>query len=142
DPAGVERAGADKNLSMMVLDGELAAGIYGAELPDDKRLQSVIPDPEAAARQWHAKHGVVPINHMVVVPEALAKSQPETVQEVYRMLLASKRAAGLPKPGGLDMHPFGFEACRPALKMIIDYCVQQQLIPRRFEVEELFDDTT
>ena len=40
------------------------------------------------------------------------------------------------------MHPFGFEACRPALKMIIDYCVQQQLIPRRFEVEELFDDTT
>jgi 4,5-dihydroxyphthalate decarboxylase len=26
--------------------------------------------------------------------------------------------------------------------MIIDYCVQQQLIPRRFEVEELFDDTT
>jgi 4,5-dihydroxyphthalate decarboxylase len=40
------------------------------------------------------------------------------------------------------MQPFGFEACRPALKMIIDYCVQQQLIPRRFAVEELFDDTT
>jgi hypothetical protein len=26
--------------------------------------------------------------------------------------------------------------------MIIDYCVQQQLIARRLEVEELFDDTT
>jgi 4,5-dihydroxyphthalate decarboxylase len=142
DPPGVERAGADKNLSKMVLDGELAAGIYGAELPDDKRFQSVIPDPEAAARQWHAKHGVVPINHMVVVTADLAREQPETVQEVYRMLLASKQAAGLAKPGGLDMHPFGFEACRPALRMIIDYCVQQQLIPRRFEVEELFDDTT
>jgi 4,5-dihydroxyphthalate decarboxylase len=58
------------------------------------------------------------------------------------MLLASKRAAGSPKPDGLDLQPFGFAACRPALKMIIDYCVQQQLIPRRFEVEELFDDTT
>jgi 4,5-dihydroxyphthalate decarboxylase len=142
DPPGVERAGAGKNLSKMVLDGELGANIYGAELPDDKRLQSVIPHPEAAARQWHAKHGVVPINHMVVVTEALAKAQPETVREVYRMLLASKRAAGSPKPDGLDLHPFGFAACRPALKMIIDYCVQQQLIPRRFEVEELFDDTT
>jgi 4,5-dihydroxyphthalate decarboxylase len=142
DPPGVERAGADKNLSKMVLDGELAAAIYGAELPDDKRFQSVIPDPEAAARQWHAKHGVAPINHMVVVTADLARAQPETVQEVYRMLLASKQAAGLPKPGGLDMHPFGFEACRPALRMIIDYCVQQRLIPRRFEVEELFDDTT
>jgi 4,5-dihydroxyphthalate decarboxylase len=77
----------------------------------------------------------------VVVPAHLAKSQPETVREVYRMLLAGKRAAGLPKPG-LDPHPFGFAACRPALKMIIDYCVQQRLIPRRFEVEDLFDDTT
>jgi 4,5-dihydroxyphthalate decarboxylase len=142
DPAGVERAGADKNLSKMVLDGELAAGIYGQELPDDKRFQSVIADPEAAAAKWHAKHGVVPINHMVVVTQELARTQPETVAEVYRMLLASKRAAGLPKPGGLDMQPFGFAACRPALQMIIDYCVQQRLIPRRFEVEELFDDTT
>ena len=142
DPPGVERAGAEKNLGKMVLEGELAAGIYGAELPVDKRLQSVIPDPEAAARQWHAKHGVVPINHMVVVTQALAKSQPETVQEVYRMLLASKQAAGRRDPGGLDLQPFGFAACRPALRMIIDYCVQQQLIPRRFEPEELFDDTT
>jgi 4,5-dihydroxyphthalate decarboxylase len=142
DPAGVERAGPGKTISKMVLDGELAAGIYGQELPDDKRFQSVIPEPEAAARQWHAKHGVVPINHMVVVTEELARTQPETVAEVYRMLLASKRAAGLPKPGGLDMQPFGFAACRPALQMIIDYCVQQRLIPRRFAVEELFDDTT
>jgi 4,5-dihydroxyphthalate decarboxylase len=142
DPAGVERAGPGKTISKMVLDGELAAGIYGQELPDDKGFQSLIPEPEAAARQWHAKHGVVPINHMVVVTEDLARTQPETVAEVYRMLLASKRAAGLPKPGGLDMQPFGFAACRPALQMIIDYCVQQRLIPRRFAVEELFDDTT
>jgi 4,5-dihydroxyphthalate decarboxylase len=26
--------------------------------------------------------------------------------------------------------------------MIIEYCVQQKLIPRRLAVEELFDDTT
>jgi 4,5-dihydroxyphthalate decarboxylase len=142
DPPGVERAGPDKTISKMVLEGELAAGIYGQELPQDKRFQSVIPEPEAAARQWHAKHGVVPINHMVVVTEDLARTQPETVREVYRMLLAGKQAAGLPKPGGFDLQPFGFAACRPALRMIIDYCVQQQLIPRRFEVEELFDDTT
>jgi 4,5-dihydroxyphthalate decarboxylase len=142
DPAGVERASVDKNMTKMVLDGELAAAIYGAELPADGRLRSVIPDPQNAAQKWHAQHHVVTINHMVVVTAALAKSQPETVREVYRLLLESKRLAGLPKAGGLDLHPFGAEACRPALKMIIDYAVQQQLIPRRFEVEELFDETT
>jgi 4,5-dihydroxyphthalate decarboxylase len=142
DPAGVERAPADGNITKMLLAGELAAGIYGQELPDDKRLQSVIPDPDEAVRQWHARHGVVPINHMVVVTEALARAQPDTVREVYRMLLAAKKAAGLPKPGGFDVHPFGVEACRPALEMIIDYCLQQKLIPRRLAVKELFDDST
>jgi 4,5-dihydroxyphthalate decarboxylase len=142
DPPGVERAAADGNITKMVLAGELAAGIYGQELPVDPRLQSVIPDPDAAVRAWHARHGVVPLNHMVVVTEDLAKSQPDTVREVYRLLLAAKRAAGLPKSGVLDVNPFGFAACRPALQMIIDYCVQQKLIPRRFEVEELFDHTT
>src|ERR1019366_4241840 len=46
DPAGVERAGQEQNLGKMVLAGELAAGIYGAELPDDKRLQ----ERDSAAR--------------------------------------------------------------------------------------------
>lgn len=142
DPPGVERAGPAANLTGMVLSGELAAGIYGQEFPADERLQSVIPNPEEAMRQWHARHAVVPINHMVVVTAELAGSQPQTVREVYRMLRAAKKAAGLPKPGALDMHPFGLEACRPALKMIIDYCVQQNLIARPFEVEDLFDDTT
>jgi 4,5-dihydroxyphthalate decarboxylase len=142
DPPGVERAAADKSLTAMLIAGELDAAIYGAELPDDSRFKSVIPDPDAAARAWHAKHGVVPINHMVVVTEELARSQPTLVKEIYRLLLQGRRSLGAPGPGELDLHPFGFDACRPALAMIIDYCVQQRLISRRFTVEELFDDTT
>jgi len=142
DPPFVERAGADKNLLTMVQDGELDAGIFGAELPTDLRLKSVIEDPEAETRRWRAKHGVVPLNHMVVVTEALSRSKPELVREVYRMLKQAKRAAGLPRPGEIDFHPFGVEACRPALEMIITYAVQQKLIPRPFKVDELFDDTT
>jgi 4,5-dihydroxyphthalate decarboxylase len=142
DPPGVERAAAGRNMTRMLLEGELDAAIFGAGLPDDKRLRTVIADAEAVARRWHAQHGVVPINHMVVVAEELSKSRPALVREAFRMLLEAKRAAGLPRPGGLDFNPFGFEACRPALKMIIEYCVQQRLIPRAFEVEELFDRTT
>jgi 4,5-dihydroxyphthalate decarboxylase len=48
----------------------------------------------------------------------------------------------MPKPGAIDFHPFGIEACRPALKMIINYAVQQKLIPRAFEVDELFNNAT
>ena len=142
EPERVERAGADKNLLKMLRAGELDAAIYGADLPNDPTLKSLIPDAEAAAQRWYARHKVVPINHMVVVTEKLAKSNPQTVKEIYRLLLQAKKAAGLPKAGAIDFLPFGLKACRPALQTIITYALQQRLIPRKIEVEDLFDDTS
>jgi 4,5-dihydroxyphthalate decarboxylase len=126
----------------MLRDGELDAAIYGADLPKDPALTSLIPDPDNAARTWYARHKVVPINHMVVVTEKLARSDPQAVAEIYRLLRRAKAAAGLPKPGEIDFLPFGLSACRGALQTIINYALQQRLIPRKLEVEELFDDTT
>jgi 4,5-dihydroxyphthalate decarboxylase len=142
EPAGIERASGDKNLLKMLRDGELDAAIYGADLPKDPALRSLIPDADSAARTWYARHKVVPINHMVVVTEQLASSDPEAVMEIYRLLRRAKAAAGLPKPGEIDFLPFGLNACRGALQTIINYTLQQRLIPRKLEVEELFDDTT
>jgi len=62
EPDGVERASGDKNLLKMLRDGELDAAIYGADLPKDPALTSLIPDPDNAARTWYARHKVVPIN--------------------------------------------------------------------------------
>ena len=110
--------------------------------PKDPALTSVIPDPAAAAQSWYARHRVVPINHMVVVTEKLASSDPEAVREIYRLLMRGKQAAGLPKAGEIDFLPFGLAACRPALQTIIDYALQQSLIPRKIDVDDLFDETT
>ena len=142
EPAGVERAAAGKNLLAMLRDGELDAAIYGADLPNDPSFTSVIPDAAAAALRWYAGHQVVPINHMVVVTEKLARSDPAAVKEIYRLLADSKRAAGLPKPGEIDFLPFGLASCRPALATVIDYASQQKLLPRKLAVEDLFDATT
>jgi 4,5-dihydroxyphthalate decarboxylase len=142
EPAGVERVGPDKNLLKMLRDGELDAAIYGADLPKDPALTSVIADPDTAAQAWFAKHKVVPINHMMVVTETLAKSNPHAVREIYRLLAQGKKAAGGPASGAIDFLPFGFEACRPALQTVIDYALQQNLIERKITVAELYDDTT
>jgi 4,5-dihydroxyphthalate decarboxylase len=124
----------------MLLDGELDA-VFG-ERSDDPRLKTLFPDPALAAQAWHKKHGLVPLNHMVVVSEDLARSRPEIVGEVYTLLKESKRRGATPAADGIDYVPFGVEACRPALERIIDYAAQQRLIPRRFTMDELFDDTT
>jgi 4,5-dihydroxyphthalate decarboxylase len=142
DPPKVERASNNKNLLAMLRDGDIDAAIYGAELPGDATLIPVIPQPAAAARQWYEHHNTVPINHMLVVTEKLATSAPEAIREIYRLFVASKRAAGIPKPGDIDFLPCGFHACRPALEMVIGYALQQSLIEREIASEDLFDDTS
>jgi 4,5-dihydroxyphthalate decarboxylase len=133
-----EHAGPDKKIVSMLLDGELDAVL--GERSDDPRIKPLFDDPAAASRAWYEKHKIVPLNHMVVVSAELAKSRPDIVEEIYALLKESKRRA--PKPDGIDTTPFGVEACRPALEHIIEYAAQQRLIPRRFTVDELFDDTT
>jgi 4,5-dihydroxyphthalate decarboxylase len=133
-----ERAPAGKAIIPMLLDGEIDAVL--GDRSDDPRVKSLFGDPAAAARAWYEKHRIVPLNHMVVVSAELAKSRPDIVKEVYALLREGRRRA--PPPEGADTTPFGVEACRPALSRIIDYAVQQRLIPRRFEVDELFDETT
>lgn len=136
DPPGVVRAKPDQDITKMLIAGELDAAIYGAALPDDPRLKSVIADPDAEARRWYAKHRLVPVNHMVVVTEELARANPQTVAELYRLLEAGKRAAG--NPGPIDTAPFGKEANRPCLELLINYALQQGLISRRLDLGELW----
>ncbi len=141
DPAIVERAPEGKNIVQMLLDGELDAAIVGDSLPDP-RLKTLIPDAEKVAAGWAARHGGIPINHMAVIRESIVKSRPDVVKEVFRLLVDSQKRAGVPASDQASAIRFGIEATRASLEIIIDYSVRQRLIPRRFSVDELFDDTT
>lgn len=142
DPPGVERAASGEDMTKMLIEGELDAAIFGGAMPDDPRLKSVIPEPEAAARAWYGKHGIVPINHMVVLKAHLSRTSAAAVREVFRMLLDSKKAAGLPKAGAIDTIPFGYDAVKPSLALMSEYAFAMELMPRRVSVDELFDDVT
>jgi len=140
DPPNVERAGPGKDLVGMLLAGEIDAAVVGERVQTDPRVVPLIPDPAGAARAWREKHGAIQVNHLVTVKESLSRSQPHVVQEVYRLLAESKRAAGLPPAGEPDTTPFGVEANRRNLEIAIDHVYRQRLIPRRFTVDELFDE--
>jgi len=142
DPPNVVRAPAGKTIVDLLLSGEVDAGVVAEGAGSDSRLRTLIPDAETAAAQWHQRTGVLPINHMVAVRSSVTRDHPEAVREFYDLLLESKRAAGLPVPGELDTCPMGLEANRGNLEMAIDFTYTQGLIPRRFTVDELFDDLT
>jgi 4,5-dihydroxyphthalate decarboxylase len=129
-----KRAPAGKQIIQMLVDGELDA-VLGekVEHPD---LRPLFPDVEREEQSWFARHGVMPINHMVVVSEDLPQKHPETVREVSRLLRQSAALAPTVSPR------FNDDDMRRSLEMIVQYAEQQGLIPHAYAVDELFDDLT
>ena len=130
DPPNVQRAPAGKEINAMLLAGELDAAVLGA-VPTDPKLKPVIPDPESAGKRWGEKHGAIQLNHLVGVKNTVSTAEAD---EVYNILLESKKAAGNP-----PMLPHGLEANRRNLEVAIDCAYKQNMIPRRYKVEELFE---
>jgi len=127
DPPNVERAPAGSKPEAMLLAGEVDAAVLGDAPVTDPRIVPVIPDAQGAARDWRARKGAIQINHMVAV-----KPQVDAAP-LMRLLHESFAAAGNP-----EMNPIGLEANRRNLEVAIDTVHRQQLIPRRYEVDELF----
>lgn len=130
DPPNVERAPAGKDMTQMLLSGELDAAIVG-ERPTGDRLKPVIPDPDAAAQAWRRKYGAIQVNHMIAVKNTVTREQSD---DLYKLLLESRKAAGSP-----EMNPFGIEENRRNLEIAIDCMYRQNMIPRRYAVDELFE---
>jgi 4,5-dihydroxyphthalate decarboxylase len=128
-----KRAPAGKQVVQMLIDGELDAVL--GEKSDHPDLKPLFADVVAEEEAWFARHRVVPINHMVVVSRTLSNEHPDAVREVHRMLTESAAASpAAPR--------FGPEEKRRSLELIIGYSAEQNLIPRAFTVDELFDDVT
>jgi 4,5-dihydroxyphthalate decarboxylase len=140
DPPNCERLPKGASIPDMMLKGELAAALLGEDMPKDPRVRTLVPDAQEAARDWFAREGVVPINHMFVVHQDLSRQRPDIVRELYRMVVESRALTegGVPK----IFPPIGFEANRKGIELAIDWALDQKIIPRRLSYEELFDDVT
>ena len=157
-PANVmERAGA--NLAKMLVEGELAAaiGVGNIASPDVKPL---IPDAAETEAAWYRKTGIYPINHTVVVKDALLQSDPSLAPRLFAGFEAAKAkflkqlssGADLPADAqalarrrsivGDDPLPNGLSRNRKALEAIVRFAHEQKILPRAVTPEELFAANT
>lgn len=130
DPPFVQRIEPGQSLPAMLLSGEIDAAVALAGV-DPALVRPVIQDADAAAAAWSRKTGVYPINHVVVVRDALLAEHPWLADELMRLFIASKRLAD-------DTVPYGVDANRPAIGVLMRYAAEQGLIPRAYTAEELF----
>jgi 4,5-dihydroxyphthalate decarboxylase len=147
------------NLGEMLVQGELAAAI-GVGKVDSPDLKPLISDAAAAEAAWHKKTGIYPINHMVVVKDAVLQSDPSLAPRLFAGFEAAKAqllkqlASGAELPAeaqalakrrsivGDDPLPNGLARNRKALEAIVRFAHQQKILPRPIAPEEMFAPNT
>ena len=141
DPSFVRRAEPGKQLLPMLRAGEIDAAILGNDLPDEAGLEPVIDDAASADLAWYAIHRYVPLNHVVVVTQSLADTHPRAVRALYDLLCRGRASVASHNAGKPDKLLFGYDALRGPLEETIAFCEQQQLLPRKLSVDEIFADS-
>ena len=129
-----------RTMEELMLEDGMFDAIIGGEIPNEPRAKPLIPNPSQAALDWHRKTGAVSVNHYFVVSEEVARRE-DVVREIWRMLVETKKGVALPAHG-VDLLPFGLEANRKNLELIIQFAFEQQMLPRMMSVDELFTDVT
>jgi 4,5-dihydroxyphthalate decarboxylase len=143
-----------RSLAELLLNGEIDAAI-GEIKTDSPDIEPLIPDARNAAFDYFRRTGVYPINHGIVVKNALLKEAPWLADDLLHAFEAAKAVyvKNLQASSGLspwdkaaadnaaavgDPFPFGIEKNRKALETMTQFAVDQHMIPRRLTVEELF----
>lgn len=125
DPPWAERAAAGADMLAMLRDGSLDAAVFGNEMPSAADLVTVFPDPERAAQDFLARHGLLPINHMLCLRADVAR-QPG----VGRRLMDQVRAA--------SVLPFGRRAIDPTVRLALRYAGEQGLLAGPVSLEDVW----
>ena len=159
-PPNVERLAGGTTLEESLAAGELAAAIgIRMEHPD---VAPLIADASPHAFRLLARHGYYPINHLLVVKDAVLASHPNLAVELFEALGAAKRpyvehlragdifalsavdrmyARVLEITGG-DPLPYGIAPNRAMLETLLGYAQQQRILSGPFSVEQLFAPST
>jgi 4,5-dihydroxyphthalate decarboxylase len=173
-PEGVKltRIPPTTNIGEMLVRGELDATMLyltagnlvdrsSIDLSGHPQVRPLFADRDAEARRYHAKTGLYPINHTVVVRRALLERHPWIALNLFSAFVAAKKevarsandylrpffSAGLlgedvkrVLPG--DPTAYGVKAARPVLETIAQYVNEQGLTDRRVRLEEIFAPST
>jgi 4,5-dihydroxyphthalate decarboxylase len=142
-------APAGSDLTTLLLSGEIdaAIGIRDTESPD---IQPLIPDSHNAAIDYFKQTGVYPISHIVVVKDELLHANAWLAEELFALFKAAKEhylshpdaqdatLRDMQQIIGEDPLPYGVEPNRRTLDTFIRFNVEQQIIPQRVAVEDIF----
>ena len=134
DPPFARRAAPGRDMMAMLRDGALDAVVVGNDVPDDPGLTTVFPDPAAAGAAFRARHGFVPVNHLLTARRDVFEARRPEVDELLRLVAASAALAP-PRDFAVATTP---DALGPAVALALHYATEQGLLPGPLSPAELW----
>jgi 4,5-dihydroxyphthalate decarboxylase len=154
-PPNVVSMPAGATLEGLLVSGDIAAAI-GVQV-DSPHVKPLIPHAGEAGLDALRQRGLYPINHTVVVKNSLLDAHPGLAADIFDAFAEAKAVyvRGLeqdPQKGEAvhrnvmqitgDPLPYGIEPNRVALEALVQYSVEQGIIPRAVAIEDLFPPST
>jgi 4,5-dihydroxyphthalate decarboxylase len=152
-PANVVPIESGKNMEEMLIAGDIPAAI-GVQV-DSPVVKPLIAHARDAGFAALRERGLYPINHTIVIRNDVLAAHPGVARDLFDAFDETKRgyvarlAAG--HVGDADDQffkgvmdaigdplPYGIEANRSMIDAVVGHAVEQGIIPRRVDVEELF----
>jgi 4,5-dihydroxyphthalate decarboxylase len=142
------------DLEQMVIDGKIDAYLAPSTVDEkkpeeDRKLRPLLPDTEAAERDYFSRTGIYPLNHAVVIHESCLAKYPTAPKVLYEAYCASKKQfyaeGGNTNPwgdaSGEDFISFGLtEKNREIVGTLLRYLFEQKFISRVPHIDPLFAD--
>jgi 4,5-dihydroxyphthalate decarboxylase len=156
-PANVDYSRRGKSITELLRSGIGAA--VGDIRPDPPDIQRLIPEARNAGFAYFRKTGVYPINHALVIRDSLLTEEPQLARVLFRAFQNAKEVYLAHLAAGQNLSAadetaianmqvvgdplsFGVSANRKAIETIVQFAVDQQVIPKAFRPEDLFPPNT
>ena len=138
--------------------GPPKAGWEGNVQPPPDTYHDLLENTNQLEKEWFLRTGIYPMHGLLVVKDSLLSEHPWLAKSLYAAFSEAKdqyvarlrsseansaddkSLLGFTSFVGADPLPYGIKNNLPTITGLIDYALQQKLIPRRMTVEELFVD--
>jgi 4,5-dihydroxyphthalate decarboxylase len=154
-PSNVVPIEEGRTLEEMLLSGEIAAA-NGVQT-DSPDIKPLIPNAKEAGLIGLRQGGLYPINHTVVVKDDVLAAHPEIAADLFDAFVRAKmiyvdrlKSGQVAEPTATDKTfasvleitgdplPYGIAPNRREIEAVIQYSVEQGILPSPFTVEDVF----
>jgi len=154
-PANVVPAPEGRTLEEMLLAGDLAAA-NGVQM-DSPEIKPLLPNAAEAGLAGLRAGGLYPINHTVVVKDDVLAAHPDLGADLFDACVRAKevyvnrlKSGAVAQPTAADKTfasvmaitgdplPYGVAPNRREIEAVMQYSVEQGILPRPFALDEIF----